>query len=135
MSSPGEKLSKSERLCSKKVISELFENGSSFFNKYFQVIWIKSPYNTAFRAQVAFSVSKKRYRLAVRRNLIKRRTREAYRKNKYLLYDFLDENKIRVAFILIFKYDTIPDYDQFEESVREVIRKLTLALKLSDQIC
>ena len=52
-------------------------------------------------AQVAFSVSKRGFRLAVTRNLIKRRMREAYRKNKYILYEYLASENIRL-FLLLF---------------------------------
>ncbi len=89
-----ETFNKSERLCSTKMISGLFEDGHTFHNQLFKVVWIKSPVLIPYPAQIVISVSKRSFRLAVTRNLIKRRVREAYRKNKNLLYDFLTaENK------------------------------------------
>ena len=74
---------KSERLYRKKDIQELFDKGSSFYLYPFRVIVQKlDPQNTN---QVLFSVSKKNFKNAVDRNLIKRRMREAYRLNKAIL--------------------------------------------------
>lgn len=73
-------------------------------------------------AQVAFSVSKKRFRLATIRNLIKKRIREAYRKNKSDLYRFLISTDRKIVFILIFTGNSIPDYTTIEKSVKEIIK-------------
>jgi ribonuclease P protein component len=72
---------KEERLCNKKLIDQLYHNGSSFLCYPFKVSWILSADPQPFPAQVLFSVSKKRYKKAVDRNLVKRRLREAYRLN------------------------------------------------------
>jgi ribonuclease P protein component len=75
---------KSERLYKKKDIQELFDKGSSFYFYPFRVL---SQKQTALEAphQVLFSVSKRNFKRAVDRNLIKRRMREAYRLNKATL--------------------------------------------------
>jgi ribonuclease P protein component len=74
---------KSERLYRKKDIQELFDRGSSFYLYPFRVMAQKIA--TQNTNQVLFSVSKKNFKKAVDRNLIKRRMREAYRLNKALL--------------------------------------------------
>ncbi|MGV8878534.1 MAG: ribonuclease P protein component [Sphingobacteriaceae bacterium] len=70
-------LKKEERLCSKKLIDELFHNGSSFLCYPYKVTWLLA--DADHPVQVLFSVPKKRYKRAVDRNLAKRRMREAYR--------------------------------------------------------
>jgi ribonuclease P protein component len=73
---------KEERLKKEKLIQELFDKGSSFYLFPFKVIVLHNPeVNYAFH-QVLFSVSKKNFKKAVQRNLIKRRMREAFRQNK-----------------------------------------------------
>jgi ribonuclease P protein component len=76
---------KKERLHKEKLIQELFETGSSFFLFPFKVLSKNNP-DAAFPVhQVLISVSKKNFKRAVDRNLIKRRVRESFRLNKNLL--------------------------------------------------
>ena len=93
-------LKKHEILRSKKKIKELFEDGSSFFVYPFKVYFLHEQ--TAAPAQVLFSVSKKYFKRAVDRNLIKRRMREAYRLNKSIIEtEKKDELSISIALIYI----------------------------------
>jgi ribonuclease P protein component len=119
-----ETFDKSERLCSRKIIETLFENGDTFYTSLFKVVWIKEAGTFQYPAQVAFSVSKRGFRLAVIRNLVKRRMREAYRKNKKNLYENLISENIRIAFIVIVRGNKVPDYLTIEKSIKEVIDKL-----------
>jgi ribonuclease P protein component len=123
-----ETFTKSERLCSRKAISQLFESSNSFFSYPFQVVWMKSTSEITFPAQVAFSVSKRGFKLAVTRNLIKRRIKEAYRKNKHLLYEFLRGDGSTIIFIIIFKGNSVPEYTEVEKSVREMLNKFITLL-------
>lgn len=83
-----------------------------------------SPAELPFPAQVAFSVSKRSFKHAVSRNLARRRIREAYRKNKHLLYEHLTLVKKQIVFMIILKGDVIPDYLSAEKAVLSVIGKL-----------
>ena len=77
---------KAERLHHKKLIQELFENGSSFYLYPFKVLYLPNPDGECQTHQVLVSVSKKKFKLAVERNIIKRRLKESYRLNKQMLY-------------------------------------------------
>jgi ribonuclease P protein component len=119
-----ETFDKSERLCSRKVIEKLFETGHIFYTPLSKVVWEKGNYPFPGPAQVAFSVSKRGFRLAVTRNLVKRRLREAYRRNKSLFYRHLLSQNIQIVFVVIIRGKSVPDYATIEKGVKEVINKL-----------
>ncbi len=135
MNSRRETFRKTERLCSRKILTGLFENGSVLYYSYYKVVWSKIPGPGMNPAQAAFSVSKKGFRHAVTRNLIKRRMKEAYRKNKYILYDFLTTEKIRVVLMIVFKENTIPDFQQIEKSMNEMLVRLTDKIRKAENKC
>ncbi len=94
---------KEERLCNKKLIDQLYHNGSSFLCYPFKVSWLITTAPQLSPAQVLFSVSKKRYKKAVDRNLIKRRMREAYRLHKEQhIYSMLCDSEKRIVFSIGF---------------------------------
>ena len=126
-----ETFSKSERLCSKKAIDALFKNGKSFYCSPFLIVWAFGNSDMPSPAQVALSVSKKEFKLAVTRNLIKRRTREAYRKNKAILYDFLIASNKKIIFTMIFRDNSIPDYQTIEAAVKEMIK---IFIRITDEL-
>ena len=135
MNTTRETFNKSERLCSIKVISGLFESGSIFHNSIFKVVWQKSPVALPVPAQVAFSVSKRGFRLAVTRNLIKRRMREVYRRNKKILYDQLSSENIQIVFVIILKGNRVPDYLTIEKSMIDVLNTLIILAVKKEKIC
>jgi ribonuclease P protein component len=124
MATNKETFKKTERLCSKKEIDALFENGKSFYSFPFVIVWSLTDSDIPFPAQAAFSVSKRGFKLAVTRNLIKRRMREAWRKNKSLLYEFLKSSDIRIVLTIIYRESTVIDYITIENSTKEMIKKL-----------
>jgi ribonuclease P protein component len=71
---------KSERLSGQKLIDTLFSDGKSYVVPPFRIVWFKYEITGVFPVRLLISVSKKKIKKAVDRNLIKRRIREAYRK-------------------------------------------------------
>ena len=94
--------SKDEKLKSRKLIKELFENGKAATVYPLRMIYLKKEHFGKYPVKAGVSVSKRNLKHAVDRNRIKRLMREAYRLNKHLLYTNLEEQYI-IMFIYLAK--------------------------------
>ena len=83
---------KTERLKSKIIFDELIASGSTVKKHPFILVWKKLNVDQSYPIRIAFSVSKKRFPLAVDRNQMKRKIREVYRLKKSDIYDKLTNN-------------------------------------------
>ena len=90
---------KTERLKSKIIFDELIASGSTIKKHPFILVWKKLNVDQSYPIRIAFSVSKKRFPLAVDRNEMKRKIREAYRLKKSDIYANLSDN---YAILLIY---------------------------------
>jgi len=115
---------KEERLSKEKLIQELFDKGSSFYLFPFKVFFMPNPDKDIPFHQVVISVSKRNFKRAVDRNLIKRRIREAYRLHKELLPV---QNKLLIAYIYSVK-DVLPSA-QIQERLVKTFKRLDYAEK------
>ncbi len=100
-------LSKAERIHSRLVVNQLFSSSNSSIAIYpLRTVWMISERTTESPVpSVSFlvSVPKKRFHHAVDRNRVKRQVREAFRLNKHILNEKLqdDTRHIDIAFICI----------------------------------
>ena len=84
-------LSKEERICSKKLINELFTGNERSMTAFpLRVVFMKRTIvDDQPRTAMLVSVPKRYFKHAVDRNSVKRQVREAYRKNKHALADII----------------------------------------------
>lgn len=96
-------LSKEERICSKKLINELFTgNGRSMTAFPLRVVFTKRTIvDDQPRAAMLVSVPKRYFKHAVDRNRVKRQVREAFRRNKSIITQNLtdDHEAVAIAFV------------------------------------
>ncbi|CAA0166527.1 ribonuclease P protein component [Tenacibaculum maritimum] len=84
-------LGKEERLKSKKLIGRLYNEGKSVKVFPLRMVYLQANHTSNFPAQIGVSVPKRNFKKAVHRNRIKRLLRETYRKQKYTVYNSLNE--------------------------------------------
>jgi ribonuclease P protein component len=121
-------LKKDERLCSQKILGELFTSGESFLVYPLKVVFLKTDASQPHQVQAAFAVSKRNFKRAVKRNLMKRRMREAYRLNKLALYDELTAKELHIAAMFIFIGKDLAEFAAIEKAMFSALKKIAAKL-------
>ncbi len=114
---------KAERLCSKIIIDKIFESGKTLSVPSLKLLWIKEADANKQMAQILVSVPKRAFKKAVDRNKLKRRIREAYRKNKTALQQ--QENSGNCYLVIIYTDKKIIEYKQIEEKIVQLLKRLS----------
>ena len=113
---------KQERLSWKRHIDLLFANGRSFVAFPLRVIYLPVEEDAlSARASVLISVPKKKFKRAVKRNLIKRRMREAYRIHKHELFDALANNRQRMLVAFLYLDKEILPFSEIEKVMQKAL--------------
>ena len=118
-------LSKEERICSKKLINELFTgNGRSMTAFPLRVVFMKRTIvDDQPRAAMLVSVPKRYFKHAVDRNRVKRQVREAFRRNKSIITQNLTDDHEAVAMAFVWLTDEkIPSSEVENRMVRLLTR-------------
>jgi len=121
-------LKKKERLSVGTDLSRLFASGRYGFTdgfRYCYRIGNELPFN-----RIVVSVPKKCFRRAVKRNLLKRRIREAYRLNKNLLP--VNAEKGGTDILFIYSSKDILDFNAVVLSVRNILEGLAAKVVAMD---
>ena len=118
---------KAEHLCSKKEIDALFSQPHQSV-RVFPVLAVFQEVDRTSGApvQLLLSVSKRRFKRAVRRNRTKRLLREAYRRQKHLLhYQPAPGRGLNVAFMWL--SDALMNQAQVDAAVAQVLERMSAA--------
>lgn len=122
---------KSERVCGVTTVKKLFNEGEGFMSYPFKCVFTKSDCCESSSIKVLFSVGKKYSKSAVKRNKVKRRSREAFRLNKRMFYDQSKCNVcIEMAFIYVAKKEE--EYTIIENGIKKALT--IVATKISANI-
>lgn len=120
---------KEEKLCSQKIIGEIFLSGTSFLCYPLKVVWKDEVLPTLFPAQVVFSVPKRLFKRALDRNLLKRQLRDVYRYQKSDLYQLLEGYDRKIALMIVFIAKEKPEFNLLEGAMAKIIAKLKKKLE------
>ena len=112
-------LSRAERLRSFGAIRRLFTDGRGGFVYPIRYVVYAEP-DDALSASVLFSTPKKFHKRANRRNLLRRRMREAYRTNKTLLAASGKTGAVELA--LIYSTKEVHDQKTIENAIKRVLK-------------
>ena len=106
---------KAQRLCQREVLANLSAKGSVIFKYPFKAYILPGAEK---HSRYAVAVPKKSFKRAVKRNLLKRRTREAIRLNQAeCLNAFVGD------FLLVYIAKDVCSYEEMAAAVREILSK------------
>jgi ribonuclease P protein component len=117
------KFGKEYKLCSKKIIEQVYRNGSEIksFPFYLKYMCVKTE-STPF--QIVFVVPKKKYRHATTRNQIRRYIREAVRLEKEKLENQLNKDQKSLALFLVYAGEQEMSLKTTQNDIAKLFKKL-----------
>lgn len=125
----GNRLYKYEKLCSLTAIQKLFsDSGNSIYAYPLRAIYrFVPPSDNHVGSKFFISIPKRKMHHAVDRVLLRRRVREAYRLNRSILLQELNNRGISTEIAFIYIADDKKNYQTLELKMQEILAKISKA--------
>jgi ribonuclease P protein component len=122
-------LCKQERLTRRILIEELQQEGKSIKTPALILVYRLTELPVDFPAQVMVTASKRLFKRAHDRNRIKRLMREAYRKQKHIVYSSLRQHQKQATLMFIFTGKQLPNQAYAHGKISELLKRFNEELE------
>lgn len=116
-------------LKSKVLISQLFLSGKVITKPPFRLLYLNVENSEFVGVQTLISVPKRRFKLAVSRNLIKRRISEAFRIESLEIKELIEVKKLHVAIGFVYIGHKEMEFASIQKKMKVVLTELLEKLK------
>lgn len=114
-------LPKTEIMRGEKTVASLFTGGHSGFCYPFRYVWREGQ---GSGVKVLFSVPKRNFKRAVKRNLLRRRMREAYRLNKVSLSGAAATKDKQLELAIIYSAKELHDFKTIHNGIGRILGQI-----------
>ena len=125
-------LGKEYKLCSQKIIQQIFEEKRSVKQFPFVLNYFLSELPTEKAFQIVIAAPKRIFRKAHDRNRIKRLCRETIRKNKFILEEYLSASNKQIALFFVYTNKEEMEHDVLLKKTESLFKKLIIELSKLD---
>jgi len=119
---------KNQKLCNNTDIDILFDEGTSISLNSFRIVWSYNEKKDDVLMKSIIIVPKKRIKLAVQRNTIKRYIRQSYRTRKVKLEEHLKNQAIQINLAIIYNSHKVLCFKEIDVKINRLLNRLINSL-------